>query len=256
MPTTTTTDHAEFLLELLELTSLGPTDAVLAARQVRRNHRVIRAARRTASGLRVLEAEGLVESGADGREFRITASGIATLEERGRFPGGAVVMFTDLVASTELIARFGEDGAHERRQRHFELLRRELAAAGGREVKNLGDGLMVVFADPALATECAAQMQRAVAADRDRLGLRIGLHAGDLLREGDDYFGTTVIVARRLCEVAGAGQILASGVLVALAGETNARTATQLRAIELKGLGLPVEGCELAWQPSAVEAEG
>lgn len=249
MPTTPDNSHAELLLELLEQVSLGPASAKQTARRLRRRHRFARIERRTAAGLGLLADEGLVSvaNGPRERQFRITQSGLATLERYGRFPAGAVVMFTDLVASTELIERFGEDGAHERRQRHFELLRRAITANGGREVKNLGDGLMVIFADPSDSVVCAAAMQRAVAEDPDQLGLRVGLHAGELLREEDDYFGTTVIIASRLCAAADAGQTLASGALAELTPDDTKATSRPLGAIELKGLGLPVESCELLW---------
>ncbi len=55
------------------------------------------------------------------------------------------VLFTDLVGSTDLLSRVGEVRADELRREHFGLLRANVAEHGGREVKNLGDGLMVVF---------------------------------------------------------------------------------------------------------------
>ena len=132
------------------------------------------------------------------------------MQSRGRFPDSAAVLFTDIVGSTEMIDELGEDEAHDRRLRHFRLLRAAMVTRGGREVKSLGDGLMVMFADPAAAIDCAIAMQRAVAADADGLGLRVGIHAGELLRDDDDYFGGTVIVASRLCAQAQAGQTIVS----------------------------------------------
>lgn len=55
------------------------------------------------------------------------------------------ILFTDLIRSTELSERLGAEGALEMRRTHFRLLRDAVAAHGGQEVKNLGDGLMVVF---------------------------------------------------------------------------------------------------------------
>jgi class 3 adenylate cyclase len=55
------------------------------------------------------------------------------------------ILFTDMVGSTELSQRLAPDAAHELRREHFFILRQALAEAGGTEVKNLGDGLMVVF---------------------------------------------------------------------------------------------------------------
>src|SRR2546421_343282 len=50
------------------------------------------------------------------------------------------LLFTDLVASTELLARLGDDAAEEVRRTHFSLLRRAIAETGGGEVKTPGDG--------------------------------------------------------------------------------------------------------------------
>lgn len=247
MPAKASHNTAELLLELLELTSLGAVTAEQTAKQLRRAHPYSRTAKRAAAGLQMLEAEGLVESirEDDRALYRTTPSGLATLEQQGRFPGGAAVLFTDIVASTELIAEFGEDGAHERRQRHFSLLRKAIGAHDGREVKSLGDGLMVIFSDPADAAACAIAMQRAVAADRDQLGLRIGIHAGELLREGNDFFGTTVIVARRLCDVAEAGQTIVSYELAAHADSGSGAPVAPFGSVALKGFDEPVDACEL-----------
>lgn len=252
MPTSRSPSPAELLLELLELMSLGATTAEQAAKHLRRTYPFAGIARRIGDAIETLEAEGLIESSSDGDHvrYRTTPSGLATLERQGRIPGATVVLFTDIVGSTELIGEFGEDGAHTRRQRHFSLLRETIAGRGGREVKNLGDGLMVVFADPAAAIECAIAMQRKVAGDGDRLGLRIGLHAGEVLREGNDFFGTTVIVARRLCECAQAGQIVVSDDTCALTGDSSGDRFESLGHVDLKGLNEPVCASALQWSQS------
>lgn len=249
MPARSSDIHARLLLELLEMTSLGALTAEQATNRLRRGHPLSRSARRAATGLKMLAAEGLVETFRDdGLTFyRVTPSGLAALEQRGRFPGAAAVLFTDIVASTELIAKHGEDGAHTRRQRHFELLRKATAAHGGREVKSLGDGLMVIFSEPEPAVACAVDMQYAVAADDDRLGLRVGIHTGELLREGNDFFGTTVIVARRLCDAADAGQIVTSDELLEAAELADVQ-AESLGSLTLKGLSDPVPASEIQWR--------
>jgi class 3 adenylate cyclase len=58
---------------------------------------------------------------------------------------GINVVFTDLVGSTELSSRLGPEATDALRIVHFGLLRSAMAGHDGREVKNLGDGLMVVF---------------------------------------------------------------------------------------------------------------
>src|SRR5262249_58816842 len=93
-----------------------------------------------------------------------------------------------------------------------------VATAGGQEVKWLGDGLMAVFASAADGVRCAVTMQQTARrrAAGERLGLRVGLHVGEALVDEADYVGTPVVVARRLCDRAGAGQIVCSQLLVDL----------------------------------------
>ena len=94
----------------------------------------------------------------------------------------ATILFTDMVGSTELSQRLSPEAADEVRRGHFSILRQAIAEAGGTEVKNLGDGLMVVFASASAALACAVAMQQGVERDnRDRehsVGLRVGLSGG------------------------------------------------------------------------------
>src|SRR5687768_9522328 len=128
------------------------------------------------------------------------------------------VLFTDLVGSASLFERHGDEAADAVRRKHFDALRRAVAEHGGREVKSVGDGLMVAFPSAVSALRCAVEMQRATAAAEGELELRVGLDAGEPLPEGDDLYGTPVIVASRLCDAAGAGEILASEIVCKIAG--------------------------------------
>lgn len=224
------TSTASHLLDLLETVVLGPVSGDQAAARAGRA--------RARAMLASLEVEGLVASAAEDGvlRYRATAAGVAALERHGRVPGRGTVLFTDLADSTRLIDEHGEAGAHEVRRRHFAQLGAAITAHGGREVKRLGDGVMAVFADPAAATACAAEMQRGATADPARLGLRIGVHTGELLRDGDDVYGTTVIVAARLCERAGPGETIMSETT----GTADAPAARPLGALRLKGLRHPV----------------
>lgn len=239
----------ELLLQVMELTSLGAASRSQITKQLRRAHPFARLERRLGGSLDVLVGEGLVESLEDGNEkvFRTTHDGLQTLEQNGRYSAAATVLFTDIVGSTELIDHVGETAAHEIRQRHFALLRDVAEKRGGRVVKNLGDGLMVIFADAAPAILCASEMQRRVASDDDELELRVGLHAGELLRDGNDFFGSTVIIARRLCDFADASQTIVSSDTRALISSEGEEIFEPLGALELKGLATPVEAESLIW---------
>ena len=163
------------------------------------------------------------------------------------------VLFTDLVGSTELASRLTPDAADTLRRSHFESLRQVIAGSGGSEVKNLGDGLMVVFATASAALSCAVAMQQAVDFDNregdHRLGLRVGLSGGEATRELDDYFGDPVIEAARLCARAEGGHILASELVRATAGRRSPLQFRSVGELELKGLPEPLPTVEVAWEP-------
>src|SRR4030095_4482810 len=78
-----------------------------------------------------------------------------------RMAGGPVtVLFTDLVGSTELLQRVGDEQAHRVLRTHHRLLRDAVAVHGGQEVKWTGDGLMTTFTSSADAVRCAVAMQQ------------------------------------------------------------------------------------------------
>ena len=163
------------------------------------------------------------------------------------------MLFTDVVGSTELSQRLSSEAADEVRRGHFSILRQALAEAGGTEVKNLGDGLMVVFGSASAALACAVAMQQGVERDnRDRehsVGLRVGLSGGEVSQENDDYFGDPVVEASRLCATCGSGQILAADIVRAMAGRRSRHQCRSLGDLTLKGLPDPVETVEVLWEP-------
>jgi class 3 adenylate cyclase/tetratricopeptide (TPR) repeat protein len=167
------------------------------------------------------------------------------------------VLFTDLVGSTELRSRLGEDSADELRRRHDVLLTEAVARNRGRVVKGLGDGIMATFAGASDAVAAAVAIQQAV----DRLNrsaqtlvpleVRVGVSAGDVTAEDDDVHGTPVIEAARLCGVAAGGEILASEMVRWLARSSAGATFTAVGSIELKGLPEPVPAVRIGWEPLA-----
>ena len=161
------------------------------------------------------------------------------------------VLFTDLVGSTALLSALGDDAADELRRAHFSLLRGAIAAHRGREVKNLGDGLMVAFSSAREAVACAAAMQMAVSAHPDRLELRVGIDAGEPIHENGDLFGTPVVVARRLCDAAAGGQVLVSDVVRMLSGRRLSVPLEALGPMQLKGLDEPVVAHAVRWRTAA-----
>jgi class 3 adenylate cyclase/tetratricopeptide (TPR) repeat protein len=165
------------------------------------------------------------------------------------------VLMTDLVGSTAMADRVGPAVAEELRAEHFGLLRGALERTGGREVKNLGDGLMVVFASAAQALTCGVEMQQALAVRNQRsqepLGVRIGVSLGDTTVEDGDHFGEPVVQAARLCAAADGEQIVVSDLVRQIGGARDGHRFRSLGGLQLKGLPEPVEAFELEWEPAA-----
>ncbi|HZQ79240.1 MAG TPA: AAA family ATPase [Acidimicrobiia bacterium] len=166
----------------------------------------------------------------------------------------ATVLFTDLVASTELRTRVGDQVADELRRRHDRLVADAVGSHGGRVLKGLGDGVMAVFPVAGDAVASAVAIQRAL----DRLNrtsgalslqMRVGLSAGDVMFEGGDCFGTSVIEAARLCAAADAGRILAAEVVSRLVGPAEGHRFRPAGPLTLKGLAGPLPAVEVDWTP-------
>jgi adenylate cyclase len=179
--------------------------------------------------------------------------GATTITDMSGATGTVTLLFTDLVGSTELMDRLGDDASERLRREHFAILREAADGHGGRQVKNLGDGLMLAFPSALGAVASAVTMQRRVAAYKDEhtgqeMGLRIGLNAGEVISVEDDYFGAPVVVAKRLCDRADAAQILLSDVVRSLVGNWGEHRFGSLGAVQLKGFTDPVMVFELEWR--------
>ncbi|HEX5615061.1 MAG TPA: AAA family ATPase [Acidimicrobiia bacterium] len=168
------------------------------------------------------------------------------------------VLFTDLVGSTALRAELGEDVAEVVRRSHDAVVSEVVAGHGGRIVKGLGDGFLATFGSAARAVAAAVGIQQGVDALRFAepyvpLSLRVGIGLGDVTVEDADVFGTPVIEAARLCEVAEGGQILAASVVETLARGRGGHVFTPVGDLDLKGLSEPVATVEIGWERSVRE---
>lgn len=166
---------------------------------------------------------------------------------------GITVLFTDLVGSTALASELGPADAERLRIAHFRLLRAAVDDHGGREVKNLGDGIMAVFPGASAALDAAVAMQQAAhrhnaAAGAVPVAIRTGVATGDCTEDGGDYFGEPVVQAARLCARADGGEILAHAVLRMLVPR-DSHDLVDVGDLELKGLPEPVPAVRVGWDP-------
>lgn len=120
-----------------------------------------------------------------------------------------LIAFTDLVDSTKLLNQLGQGDFMVLLTEHDLILRRDLAMAGGREVKHTGDGIMASFEDVTSALRWSLNV-RDDFNRRDDMQIRIGLAAGEPVDHNHDIFGAAVNLANRICGVADPGRVLVS----------------------------------------------
>ena len=161
------------------------------------------------------------------------------------------LLFTDIEGSTTLTDRLGDAKAQELLRDHNRIVRQALSARGGSEVKHTGDGIMASFPSASGALDAAISMQRLLAKRNEEqpdeaVQVRIGLNSGEPVREGDDLFGTSVQLARRICDTAAPGQILASNVVRELVAGKGFLFA-DLGESAMRGFEDPIRVYEVRW---------
>jgi class 3 adenylate cyclase len=164
--------------------------------------------------------------------------------------GHVTICFSDIVGYTEMTDRLGDHRTHELLRSHTAILRKELIANRGVEVKSEGDGFMLAFRDPTAALAFAKEFQRGLEGHvwPDEIGavrVRIGVHRGEVIREADDFFGRTVIIGARVAATAGAGEVLVTDEVREVAGD--GFSFGEVRQLSLKGLSRVHPAAPLLW---------
>ena len=128
----------------------------------------------------------------------------------------AAIMFTDLVGYSEL-SQENEELAVELLERHRKIVREILPEHGGNEIKTIGDAFLIEFSSSIRAVKCAAEIQSRFFSYNNlqnkekQIQLRIGIHLGDIMQDGDDIIGDGVNIASRIEPKAKSGGICISG---------------------------------------------
>lgn len=127
-------------------------------------------------------------------------------------PEGEVVtttiLFTDIVSSTEQSARMGHRKWTKLVDDHDAMVRSTLLRYRGHEVKTTGDGFLATFDATTRAVRAATEI--VTAARNLALEVRAGVHTGEVEVRPDDVVGLSVSITKRICDLAGSGQILVS----------------------------------------------
>jgi class 3 adenylate cyclase len=126
----------------------------------------------------------------------------------------AGLLMTDLVGSTAEAERIGDAAWRDRLAAHHETLRSLLDRYGGREIDTAGDGMFALFDGAARALECAGRIRDN--AEQQSLGVRIGVHVGEVELTTRAARGIAVHEVARITAAADRGEILVSEMTRAL----------------------------------------
>jgi class 3 adenylate cyclase len=163
---------------------------------------------------------------------------------------GRAFMFTDIVRSTDLVGLIGDEAWEDLLGWHDQTLRSLFASYGGEVAHHTGDGFFVAFEDARSALTCAVAVQRALAEHRRAHGfaplVRIGVHAGEGIRRGQDYSGGEVHKAARIAALAEGGEILATVETVSAA--EGMFQVSGSREVTMKGVADPAHVARIEWR--------
>jgi class 3 adenylate cyclase/tetratricopeptide (TPR) repeat protein len=165
--------------------------------------------------------------------------------DSGGGPLYRTLLITDIVRSTEHVARLGDARWGELIERHGALVEQQVGQARGTIVSDRGDGFLIAFETAGPALECAERL--CLATSELGLELRAGLHSGECELLGRQLAGLAVHIAARISELAGPSEVLVSSVVRDLVRGSPARFRE--RGIQ------QLRGVPRAWAVYALESD-
>ncbi len=171
----------------------------------------------------------------------------------------SAIMFTEIMGYTELTQKAGDAEAQDVLRAHNRIVRAAITRFSGKEIKHLGYGIMASFDGVTNSVEAANAIQRGVenfnlARKDDPMGVRIGINAGEPVREENDIFGSAVQMAARICAIAATGEVMVSEVVASIC-RGKAMKFDNRGTREMKGFPDPVAVFASKWtvEPAAAE---
>lgn len=166
----------------------------------------------------------------------------------------ATVVFTDLHGSTAVFEALGNARATETITEITAWIAQQCESEGGRVVKTLGDGVLVLFPEGAKAVKAVVELQRLNFKRLARLPadlampIRIGLASGEVEIVAGDCYGDAVNVAARLCDLCGPNQIWANAASLDSVAEFPGVAFRMLGPINIRGRAEPCSVYQIEWR--------
>lgn len=161
----------------------------------------------------------------------------------------ATVLFADVSGTARLAEIGGEEIALKALAKCLQRLARAAESAGGKVVRTVGEGVLVVFPTPDAAACGAAAMHATIdalpAVEGHKLGVHVGFHTGPVIEYNDDVLGDTVKFAARLLEAAKKGETLTSRETAASLRASGFRCVPRDESIGMREGRQFVEVCEV-----------
>src|SRR6266516_1124218 len=173
----------------------------------------------------------------------------------------AAIMFTDMVGYSALAER-NEALALELLEEHRRLLRSIFPKHHGSEIKTIGDGFLAEFPSALAAVQCGIEIQEVIAKrnsakpPQEIFQVRIGIHAGDVVRRDDDVIGDGVNIAARIEPLAGAGGICISQQVFDQIENRVANSLKRMGQVKLKNMMRPLEVYQVLCEGAASRERG
>ena len=163
----------------------------------------------------------------------------------------AVLLVADVVDYSRLMSEDEGKAIDAVRSLRDTCLEPAVSEHDGEILKRMGDGWIVAFSSITKAMRGSMAIQEALAAD-PLIKLRMGLHLGEIVEDGTDFYGAGVNLAQRLQTEAPPGGIMISQDLHRQLTGDLARAFTDAGSFRLKNIALPVTGYQ--WRPQAAAA--
>jgi class 3 adenylate cyclase len=155
-------------------------------------------------------------------------------------PDGTVaLMFSDIEGSTSLNHQLGDDEWVRLIRAHDAIVARAVKRHDGQIVKTQGDGFMAAFRTPDEAIAAAMSLGASLEASDTidvPLAVRVGVHAGQVVSENGDLFGTNVAMAARIADAARGNEVLVSDAVRREVAGTPGLRFRRRKAVRFKGL--------------------
>ncbi len=166
-----------------------------------------------------------------------------------------VILFADVVGSTQLYEQLGDVKAREMVARCLKIMREATERFSGTLIKTMGDEVMSTFPTADDSMNAARRMQETTYSDASlrydngHVAIRIGCHFGSVVQEDHDIFGSAVHTANRMTSQAKAQQIITTLATVEQLSEEWRGLVRQIDVATVRGRRDEVELFEVLWQP-------